>query len=202
MTVFIFKLRLVISLIGFSCLFGCSLILKNNYGYNDPAKFNEIEYKKFISSIDTTQFTLLRSSIGQFKQVINLGKDSLRKKDLNQPIQLLFFEGSSLVSYHANCYAKGTLSGVDWNYEQRFNFFPPKSAIDSSLFELNLSHFSKIYEEIIPQKRFTVLVFWSWMLEGVSRDALLTLQKNIKDNKVESEVEIYLINLDEFWSNR
>lgn len=201
MTAFILKLRLFISLIGLSFLFGCSLILKNSYGYNDPGRFNEIEYKKFLSTIDTTQFTLLRSSVSQFKQVISLGKDSLRKKDLNQPVQLLFFDGSALVSYHANCYAKGTLTGVKWNYKERFDFFPPKSAIDSSLFELNLTHFSNIYEEIVPQKRFTVLVFWSWMLEGVSRDALLTVQKNIKDNKVESEVEIYLINLDEFWSN-
>ena len=140
----------------------------------------------------------LQSSIGQFKQVINLGKDSLRKKDLKQPVQSHYFDNSTLISYHANCYAKGTVSGVDWNYEKRFNSFPPKSAIKSALFNINISHFSKIYSDITPQRKYTILVFWSWMVEGISKSAVSTLQLHIKDNKVENDVEIFLVNIDLF----
>jgi hypothetical protein len=182
------------------CIFiGCSLLLKNNYGYNDPVKFTENEYEIFLNSIDTSQIIHMRSDVSQFKEVINLCKDSVRRKDLNQPIQLLYFEDTILVSYHANCYAKGSLSGIDWNYNNRFNKFPPESAIECSLFDLKISNFRDIYSEIYTEKKYTVIIFWSWMLEGVSRDAIVTVQKNIRENEIENDTSIFLVNIDEFW---
>ena len=54
MTSIIWKIKLSISLFALCSLFGCASILKKNYGYNDPSKSNEVEYKKFIPTIDTS----------------------------------------------------------------------------------------------------------------------------------------------------
>lgn len=201
MRIFFFVKCLVVTLLVFA-LHGCSLLLKNNYGYNEPSRFNEMEYTKFLTTIDTSNSIQIRSDTSQFKQFVSLAKDSIQKKDLSQPIQLLYFDGANLVSYHANCYAKGTLSGIDWNYENRFVSFPPKSAIDSMSFDFKLHHLSALYKELHHEKKYTVIVIWSWMLEGVSRDAISIVQNNIKENDVENEVQLILINIDAFWLSR
>jgi hypothetical protein len=176
--------------------------LKNNYGYNEPSEYNEDEYMEFISDIDTTQIKHFESSNYQYKQYIELADDSARKKDFNQPVQILYFKDSKLISYHANCYAKGTLSGIDWNYENRFDQFPPKSAIQSSLFNLSLLEITNIYDRITPAKKYTVLVFWSWMLEGVSKDAVSTVLDNRINNGADKSCEVFLINTDKYWSEK
>jgi len=185
-----------------SVLSGCSLLLKNNYGYNELSDYNESEYEEFISAFDPTDIKHFKSSDYQYKQFIELGSDSARKKDLNQPVQILYFNDSILLSYHANCYAKGTLSGLDWNYENRFDQFPPASAIESSLFDLSLLEITNIYDRITPTKKYTVLVFWSWMLEGVSKDAISSVLDNRIKNGSNENCEVILINTDAYWSEK
>jgi len=194
--------RYLLTVLVFAWLSGCSLLLKNNYGYNEPSDYNEAEYDEFISAIGPTEMKHFKSSDYQYKQFIELGSDSARKKDLNQPVQILYFHDSKLLSYHANCYAKGTLSGIDWNYENRFDQFPPASAIESSLFDLSLLEITNIYDRITPTKKYTVLVFWSWMLEGVSKDAISSVLDNRTDNVSEENCEIFLINTDDYWREK
>lgn len=178
----------------------CSLLLNSDgFGYHESSDFNDEKYRKFVNSIDTSQLTYFKSSAAQFEAVHALVTDSIRLHDLKQPIQMLYFEGNNLVSYQANCYAKGSLSGIDWNFDNRFQSFPPKSAVECNTFKINLDDFTKIYEGVQPAKKFTVIVFWSWMLEGVSRDAISMVQENIKNNNVQNKVDVYLINIEEFW---
>ena len=82
----ILKVRFLFILVVLYALAGCSLLLKKNYGYNDPSGYNEMEYTKFLTTIDTSNSILIRSDTSQFKQFVSLAKDSIQKRDLSQPI--------------------------------------------------------------------------------------------------------------------
>jgi hypothetical protein len=184
-------------LIGF--LSGCGVILRKNYGYHDPADFNETAYRSFISSLDTARFSHMQSTTQQFEQYNALVSDSARKKDLSQPVQILYFSGADLVAYHANCYAKGSLSGIDWNWNRAFDRFPPGTAIEPALFGLDLPELRAIYGEVEPTRSYTVVVFWSWMVEEVSRDAVETVIASIDNSGNSERCSIVLVNSDAFW---
>jgi hypothetical protein len=122
---------------------------------------------------------------------------------LSQPIQILYFDSTGrLISFHANCYAKGNLSGLDWNYDGRFEQFVPKSAIklDSVYFSLNLIKDclkTEINGNFKNSKlKYTVVIFWTLMFETLSKKAIDLAIKNISQFGKQEEVAIYLINND------
>ena len=180
-------------------LTGCGIILRKNYGYHDPADFNESAYRSFISSLDTARFTHVQSTAPQFERYIALVSDSARKKDLSQPVQILYFNDTTLVAYHANCYARGGLSGIDWNWNGAFDRLPPGTAIEPALFGLDLPELRAIYGEVEPTRNYTVVVFWSWMVEEVSRDAVQTVIGNIDSSGNSDQCSVVLVNSDAFW---
>jgi len=178
----------------------CSLLLKNVYGYKEIKEFDQKEYDKFIAEIKQSYPVNDKvSTYNEFYNYIALGKDSIQRKDLSQPIQILYFDRDSLVSFHANCYAKGQLSGLDWNYENRFSIFPPHSAKNPEDFNsIRFKKINEIFQFNDKLKKYTIIIFWTRMFEKISKDAIYLVINNLKTNKVK-DAQIILINTDHFF---
>ncbi len=195
----------LIALISFSIIFiSCSSLLSKMYGIKQLDGFNKERYNDFISKLKATdKFYSLVSDTNQYNRVINLGRTAKAKNDLGQPIQILYFENNEVKSFHANCYVTGGLTNLNWNTEDRFSSFLPKSAVNLDSLTITLDDYIKIYPNILnhKNKKYTVLVFWTLMLEKISNSAIETVFANTKKFGKENETSIILINSDEYFSN-
>jgi len=183
---------------------GCSAILSKAYGVKTLNKFDPQAYRHFLSNLKPGEIsvkTLLSDSLS-YKETIDLGDSIITKKDLYQPIHFIYFQNGNPVSFQANCYAKGTPTKLNWNYQNRFSVFPPLSAIplenENKLF---LKKFKEIYPALAKgkSKKYTVLVFWTLMIPKISHDAITTIFKNIEETHHVKETSVYLINTDNYY---
>ena len=161
-------------------------------GYN--AEQCEKFYKKLPKDFD---FTPLVCNNEQFFAVSNLGADSMQMKDLYQPLKIMYFHGEELVSFHINCYCPPTaLFNLNWNYNHQFDVFPPATTVPLDGYTVTRSQLMNIFPEIKGEADYTVLVFWTNMLNKISRSEIKTVYKNLKKFGHLNDVEIYLINDD------
>lgn len=186
---------------GAICLLsqGCATM----YGYKHLDSFDEAGYNKFKAYAEKESDCV--SIIGtpmQRKNIILTHSDPIMKKNLSQPIQILYFHNDSMISYHVNCQAKGSLFGINWNTGDRFGAFPPETAIPEPCKYLSLKDLQKIYPQINPSgdKPYTVLLFWTNMLHKISKSALNTIIENMENFDKKEYCLIYLINDDRFFS--
>lgn len=180
---------------------GCSFILSNLYGVKQLKQFNQKDYESFLAKLpESVSYTTIISSEEQYKQVIAIGKNKSQQNDFGQPIQILYFESELLKSFHANCYAKGGISNLNWNTDKRFSTFLPMTAIEYEE-KIHLDLYKKIFPEIqnLHEKKYVVLIFWSNMLRKVSLSAVETIVENIKQFDEIDNTAIYLINSDKFF---
>ncbi len=176
------------------------------YGVHEIKEFDQTLYDSFISNIkqkNKIEFQSIISNGSQFLKLQKIEADSLIKKDLYQPIQILYFEHDSLASYHANCYANGMSLKLNWNTNNRFSYFIPKTVKKTDLFSIKLNNFKQIYPSIdfSNNKKYTIIVFWTNMIQKVSLDAINTVINNINDFNKESECNLILINTDNFFGD-
>jgi hypothetical protein len=115
-----------------------------------------------------------------------------------QPVQILYFKKDSLLSYHINCTAKGGLSNLNWNTDQRFETFPPVSAVPITPQMQNLSKIRDIYG-INDDSEYLIVVFWTNMLPKISKSAIETVKTNLRENGAVNKSGIVLVNTDKFY---
>ena len=184
----------ILSLIG---LHSCRPILYKIYGVDPIENFDEDKYDKVVN-IFNSEYDNISSYISEdksFKEYSNL--DSTIKNDLGQPIQILYFDGDTLKSFHANCYAKGSITGnLNWNYADRFESFIPKSATDIENKNIKLSDIKQIYSITNKTDGITVVFFWTNFLGKASIRAFNTITDNIKTYSTYQDVNIIAINTD------
>jgi len=184
-------------------LSSCSVILSKMYGIKQLNSFNEKEYNNFIAKINNDRcLSYIISDSSQYKKVINLGHTQKEKNNLGQPIQILYFEKNVLKSYHINCLAKGSLTNLNWNTDNRFSVFIPKTAVNIDSLKINLKDYINIYPNLKNRndKRYTILIFWTLMLDKISYSAIETVFSNLKQYKKENETSVILINTDKYFS--
>ncbi len=183
----------------------CSVILSKIYGVNKIESFDKELYEDFISKYENDQvnFKSIISDTIQYKSIINLGKDSMQRHSFGQPVQILYFENKKLKSFHANCFARG-ISNLNWNTDNRFSFFLPKTALEIDTLNLSLEKYNKIYNQINinSTKKYTVLIFWTLMIEKISNSAIETVINNINRFDKNNEIEVYFINSDKFFATK
>lgn len=193
----------VYSLLLLFSMSSCTSLMSKMYGINQIEGVNEVKIQQFYSSIDfkdiqTEKIIIDSLAFQSFREHEN---DSI-KKDLSQPIQIHYFENLELASFHANCYAKGSMKNLDWNYQQRFDSFIPRSAVKDLT---EYPHFTKLNElieevDLSSEKEIVIVIFWTRMLEDISKDAINTVLKNIGQFSNEDEVQLVIINTDSFFS--
>lgn len=183
-------------------LASCNFVSKNLFGIKYQHEFSSIKYQKFLAEIDTFK-VIYNSYIADTSQLnLFLKKFESRKikKNLYQPVQILYFKDKSLVSFHANCFAQKGLK-LDWNMSNRFDKFIPQTSISLDSMKIDLEQIINSYhiKLVNNDKKIIVFIFWSLMMEKASRSAIYTVIKNLKEFKQESSTEINLVNLDKIY---
>ena len=178
-------------------LSGCGLM----YGYKPIKQFDQKDYDQMITSVTNRDFKIntIVSDSGQFDAYRTCIQDSLwQHQTAVQPVQILYFKKDSLLSYHINCTAKGGFSNLNWNTDQRFETFPPVSAVPITPQMQNLSKIRDIYG-IHDDSEYLIVVFWTNMLPKISKSAIETVKTNLRENGAVKKAAIVLINTDKFY---
>ncbi len=194
------KLILIaITVLSFSA---CAHLLAKMYGIQELEGFDQAAYSAFVDGIEEIDgFYSIVSDTAQYKRIIALGRTTKAKNDLGQPVQILYFQGNELKSFHANCYARGGLTNLNWNTANRFATFLPHTAVATDSLAVTLSDYGNIYPDIgLHQKEYTVLIFWTLMLEKISKSAIETVANNIKQAGKEKQTNVILINTDKYFA--
>lgn len=178
------------------------------YGFETIKDFDEQKYLSFISDIKKQiDFTSIVSDSSQYVNFfLNEIKtnDYLVRKHFFQPVQILYFENKKLKSFHINCFAKGKLTNINWNTDNRFSTFIPKSAIDIDTLGVTLENYNNIYKEINlnSDKKYTIIIFWTSVIKKISKSAIQTVIDNLNAFNKVSDTKIYLINTDKFFAGK
>ena len=104
---------------------GCSLIVKTAFGINEIKEYRDTEVQSFlVESQRKVSCRQIVASIGQQDSLIRLDLDSTMMQHRGQPVQILYFDGDSLLFYHINCYTQSGLFQFNWNNYHSFDHFP------------------------------------------------------------------------------
>ncbi|MBR2772198.1 MAG: hypothetical protein IKD78_09370 [Bacteroidales bacterium] len=189
----------------FATLFLSTVILLAGYGvlydFKPIKQFDQKEYDKIITSVIDRDFKIkpIVSDYEQFDAYRTCIQDSLwQHQTAVQPIQILYFKKDSLLSYHINCTAKGGFSNLNWNTDQRFETFPPATAVLITPQMRNLSKIRDIYG-IDDDSEYLIVVFWTNMLPKISKAAIETVKTNLRENGAVNKAGIVLVNTDKFY---
>ncbi len=161
--------------------------------------FDKKAYDGFLQKLPDVDYVDIVGDAEQFQSVMKISSDSTMRHSLYQPIQILYFHKNDLVSYHINCTAPSKGLDLDWNYQGRFESFPPVSPIEVKDYSLSLADYRNIYTEIAENDGYCVVVFWTNMLYKFSRSAIMTVLENIECCASNLDVKLYFVNNDIFF---
>lgn len=191
------KLIILLFLAVAILLAGCGVL----YGYKPIKQFDQKNYDEMITSVINQDFNIrhIVSEYEQFDAYRTCIQDSLwQHQTAVQPVQILYFKKDSLLSYHINCTVKGGLSNLNWNTDQRFETFPPATAVPITPQMQNLSKIRDIYG-INDDSEYLIVVFWTNMLPKISKSAIETVKTNLRENGAVNKSGIVLVNTDKFY---
>lgn len=194
------KNKTVILLFASAFLFtSCQALFVAFVGIRPMEQFDRGKYEAFIDKLPkNVPFTSIVGSVEQSLAVIEFDTAKQAQHNLYQPIQILYFRGEKLVSYHVNCMAPAKGFGLNWNYDGRFEVFPPKSPLNCDSININLAQYQRVYPEITGDEDYIIIVYWTNVLPKVSRSAIKTVFNNLEEFNQVGNCRIYLINDDQF----
>lgn len=196
------RLPYVVFLLCF-LLSSCDYVLSKWYGINELEEFNQEDCDAFLNGLDLTAFDEVdrvywdSAKTATFAYSAAPASTAITKKDWQQPVQLIYLNGAGeVISYHANCYAPGKFTGLDWNFEGRFETFPPHSAVE---LEKPVVLPVRWFGSDQKSKRYNLVVVWSLRFEGITRDAVKTAAINKTNLAGDSKVRALFINVDRWF---
>lgn len=194
--------RICIVLLAALLFSGCEKTMSVLYGVRNIDKFEQKRCDDFAASVGRESISLsaLVSDSLQFVAYWNLFADTLWKRTAVQPVQILYFMGDTLVSYHVNCYAKGGMASLDWNTDNRFGQFPPQSAVPLTTLQLSFPQIVELYG-VEAKKDLKIVVFWTNMLAKISKSAVNAALDNVEKHGQNKKCEVFIINTDTFFIN-
>lgn len=177
---------------------GCNTLMPMLFGVREIHGYDAEQCEKFYRKLPKDfAFEPLVCDEAQYRQVSELGADSMQKKDLYQPLKIMYFHGGSLVSFHINCYCPPTLGiSLNWNFKHQFDVFPPTTTVPLEGMTLTLGDMKTVFPEIKGELDYTVLIFWTNMLHKVSMSEIKTVYRNLKKFNQLEKAKVYLINND------
>ena len=180
---------------------GCSLIVKTAFGINEIKEYRDTEVQSFlVESQRKVSCRQIVASIGQQDSLIQLDLDSTMMQHRGQPVQILYFDGDSLLFYHINCYTQSGLFQFNWNNYHSFDHFPPSPTVvvPHNKESMTLSNYTRILPSLKPFRRYTVLILWSNVTRKVSAKAVDAVATNIQGR---NDCSLWLVNTDQWWAN-
>ena len=180
---------------------GCSLIVKTAFGIDEIKEYRDTDVQSFlVESQRKVSCRQIVASIGQQDSLIRLDLDSTMMQHRGQPVQILYFDGDSLLFYHINCYTQSGLFQFNWNNYHSFDRFPPSPTVvvPHNKESMTLSNYTRILPSLKPFRRYTVLILWSNVARKVSAKAVDAVATNIQGR---NDCSLWLVNTDQWWAN-
>ena len=180
---------------------GCSLIVKTAFGIDEIKEYRDTDVQSFlVESQRKVSCRQIVASIGQQDSLIRLDLDSTMMQHRGQPVQILYFDGDSLLFYHINCYTQSGLFQFNWNNYHSFEHFPPSPTVvvPHNKESMTLSNYTRILPSLKPFRRYTVLILWSNVTRKVSAKAVDAVATNIQGR---NDCSLWLVNTDQWWAN-
>ena len=180
---------------------GCSLIVKTAFGIDEIKEYRDTEVQSFlVESQRKVSCRQIVASIGQQDSLIRLDLDSTMMQHRGQPVQILYFDGDSLLFYHINCYTQSGLFQFNWNNYHSFDHFPPSPTVvvPHNKESMTLSNYTRILPSLKSFRRYTVLILWSNVARKVSAKAVDAVATNIQGR---NDCSLWLVNTDQWWAN-
>ena len=180
---------------------GCSLIVKTAFGIDEIKEYRDTDVQSFlVESQRKVSCRQIVASIGQQDSLIRLDLDSTMMQHRGQPVQILYFDGDSLLFYHINCYTQSGLFQFNWNNYHSFEHFPPSPTVvvPHNKESMTLSNYTRILPSLKPFRRYTVLILWSNVTRKVSAKAVDAVATNIQGR---NDCSLWLVNTDQWWVN-
>ncbi len=180
---------------------GCSLIVKTAFGIDEIKEYRDTDVQSFlVESQRKVSCRQIVASIGQQDSLIRLDLDSTMMQHRGQPVQILYFDGDSLLFYHINCYTQSGLFQFNWNNYHSFDHFPPSPTVvvPHNKESMTLSNYTRILPSLKPFRRYTVLILWSNVARKVSAKAVDAVATNIQGR---NDCSLWLVNTDQWWVN-
>jgi hypothetical protein len=180
---------------------GCSLIVKTAFGIDEIKEYRDTDVQSFlVESQRKVSCRQIVASIGQQDSLIRLDLDSTMMQHRGQPVQILYFDGDSLLFYHINCYTQSGLFQFNWNNYHSFDHFPPSPTVvvPHNKESMTLSNYTRILPSLKSSRRYTVLILWSNVARKVSAKAVDSVATNIQGR---NDCSLWLVNTDQWWAN-
>ena len=176
---------------------GCSLIVKTAFGIDEIKEYRDTDVQSFlVESQRKVSCRQIVASIGQQDSLIRLDLDSTMMQHRGQPVQILYFDGDSLLFYHT----QSGLFQFNWNNYHSFDHFPPSPTVvvPHNKESMTLSNYTRILPSLKPFRRYTVLILWSNVTRKVSAKAVDAVATNIQGR---NDCSLWLVNTDQWWAN-
>lgn len=176
----------------------CNTLAPMLFGFREIHGYDAEQCEKFYRKLPKDfAFMPLVCDEEQFRQVSNLGADSMQMKNLYQPLKIMYFHGDELVSFHINCYCPPTLGfNLNWDFNHQFDEFPPATTVPLEGYTVTRNQLMNVFPEIKGDAEYTVLIFWTNMLHKISKGEIKTVYKNLKKFQQLNNTKICLINND------
>jgi len=181
----------------------CSLIFRTMFGFNKIASININDYNDFVSKCKDNDLSM-RFFISDSSYIANISKygQTTQFKDyLKQPMQAFLFFNDSLKFFTANCLVPPKLPNLNWNYQNKFEEFPPKNTVNLDSISLSFSNFKIVLPELrgLGNYNYIYIINWNLMTERQSFNLIDEIKNNIKKFDKMDSVSVVLINTDDFY---
>ena len=168
------------------------------FGIDEVRAFDEARVESFLDECHVAMDCMqIVATTEQSDRLIRLDGDSSMMQHRGQPVQVMCFDGDSLVFYHVQCYTQSGFLRFDWNNYGSFATFPPSpSVVADPHGTLTLGNLQGIFPDLASSTRFTVVILWCDVLRRVSRKAVETVAANVGSRP---DVTVWLVNTDHWW---
>lgn len=199
--------RLFLVLFFLSTLQSCSPILLGVMGMKKPMRMTpeEILVQGEKYGIPRSDSYEMDSSYYAMIATIDTVRYKRDQKNLFQPLQVLYFDASGIMSsYSVNC-SVGGFPNLRWNRYGTFDQFPAAVSVElDTMTTLNdhLLHVNPLNNAPFPDLRtydYTVLVYWNRFSGRQSKRLVRVVKDNVRLAKDKKVMVIY-VNTDNFWA--
>lgn len=181
-------------------LTGCATVVKTVFGIEEIRTFDSESVVSFHEECrGKVPCSQLVATTAQVDSLIRLDSDTAMMQHRAQPIQILYFDGDSLVFYHLGCYAQSGMFKVDWNHYGSFDHFPPSpTLVPDEQGSMALARYRAIVPGLGAEIRYTVVVVWCNVMRKIARQAVEAVARNVAGR---DDCSIFLINTDHWWAD-
>lgn len=193
-------MKKIILLITISLFFSsCNLLFKVVFGYENVTEPIAEDMEQFINdlSLNPIHVVQVKSDSGQFEQYADYGMSKKYQDLMRQPIQAYLFKGGDLIFFVANCLVPLKFPNSHWNYEGKFDTFPPKC--DANLDSLGLNFTKLNLQDLALNQKYVYLINWNLTSNRQSKLLIKEIKRNILTHDKQDSTILILNNTDDFF---